>query len=154
MTDYFFDSSALAKRYLAERGSGWVRGLLNPSTNHIVWLAQITKVELASALARRVREGNLQTTSATTIRSQLLVDLQNEYLIVALSEQILEVATDLLFRYPLRAFDAIQLASALEAHQSVQRIGDIGITFVSNDQKLLSVAQQVGLPIEDPNAYP
>ena len=53
MSDYFFDSSALARRYLSEVGAVWVRGLVNPTAGHIVWIAEMTEVEIASALAAR-----------------------------------------------------------------------------------------------------
>jgi hypothetical protein len=31
VADYFADTSALAKRYISETGSAWVRGLLDPA---------------------------------------------------------------------------------------------------------------------------
>lgn len=31
MADYFFDSSALVKRYVRESGSGWVTSLFDPA---------------------------------------------------------------------------------------------------------------------------
>ncbi len=54
MTYFFFDSSALIKRYVTEKGTSWVR---ESSTNHgnRVFAAQITAVEIVSALARRNR---------------------------------------------------------------------------------------------------
>jgi uncharacterized protein len=37
MSDYFFDSSALVKRYLAELGTAWVRGLVDPTARNSIW---------------------------------------------------------------------------------------------------------------------
>lgn len=34
MSDYCFDSSALAERYLPEVGTAWVRGLIDPGAGH------------------------------------------------------------------------------------------------------------------------
>ena len=57
MTTYYFDTSALSKRYVQETGSAWVRAVLNPSAGHLLLTARITMVEIYSALARRKREG-------------------------------------------------------------------------------------------------
>lgn len=46
MADYFFDSSALAKAYVAETGTHWVRTLLD-------------EVEVVAALTRRFSVGDL-----------------------------------------------------------------------------------------------
>ncbi len=52
---YFFDRSALVKRYVAEVGSSWVNGIVDPGSGHTGVVARITGVELVSALARRQR---------------------------------------------------------------------------------------------------
>jgi hypothetical protein len=44
MAVYFFDSSALVKRYIAETGSGWVSGLTDPTAGNINFIAGITAV--------------------------------------------------------------------------------------------------------------
>ena len=52
MSAFFFDSSALAKRYAPEVGSGWVISLTDAASDHDILLAEITLVEVA-ALYRR-----------------------------------------------------------------------------------------------------
>lgn len=59
MAAYFFDSSALVKRYLSEAGSGRVIGLTDPAAGHRIYVSRITGVELVSALVRQARAGNL-----------------------------------------------------------------------------------------------
>ena len=59
MATFVFDSSALVKRYLDERGSEWVRRTLLPSSAHTVFVAQTTPVELIAAITRRQRSGAL-----------------------------------------------------------------------------------------------
>ena len=54
---YFFDSSALVKRYVAEIGSTWIESLIDPQTGNRLIIARITWVEVLSALARLQREG-------------------------------------------------------------------------------------------------
>ena len=55
MAAYFFDTSAIVKRYADERGSAWVQQLADPALNHSIYLARITEVEVTSAIIRRQR---------------------------------------------------------------------------------------------------
>jgi uncharacterized protein len=57
MNIYFFDSSALVKRYVPEPGTGWIQSLAMAGAGHQIFVARITWVEVLSALARRQREG-------------------------------------------------------------------------------------------------
>jgi hypothetical protein len=61
---YFFDSSALVKRYAQETGSAWVEVLTDPQAGHRLYLARITVVEVVAAVARRQRGGALSTADA------------------------------------------------------------------------------------------
>src|SRR5438270_11459436 len=58
MAAYFLDSSALVKRYAAETGTAWVKGLIDPAAGTLVLVARITGVETVAALARK-RKGDL-----------------------------------------------------------------------------------------------
>lgn len=55
MTDFYFDTSALLKRYVAENGSEWITSLVKDE-NNLIFTSAITTVEVAWALARRERE--------------------------------------------------------------------------------------------------
>ena len=59
MASYFVDTSALAKRYFAETGSGWLRAALDPATGCRTVVARATSVELVSAITRRERAGGV-----------------------------------------------------------------------------------------------
>jgi predicted nucleic acid-binding protein len=54
----------------------------------------------------------------------------------------------------LRAYDAVQLAAALELNHRWLAFGQGGITLVSADQELNAAAAVEGLPIEDPTLHP
>ena len=53
---HYFDASALAKRYVREIGSQSVRRLLAAG---VAATSRLSEVEVASAIARRAREGVL-----------------------------------------------------------------------------------------------
>ena len=52
MAVYFFDSSAIVKRYVREVGSAWVLGITDPAASHHLYVARIAGVEVVSALTR------------------------------------------------------------------------------------------------------
>ena len=55
MTTYFLDASAVVKRYLAEIGSDYILTIVDPSVPHTIILAEITRVEVAAAIAAVAR---------------------------------------------------------------------------------------------------
>ncbi len=65
MAAYFFDSSALVKRYATESGTEWVKALLSPAAGNRIYVARITEVETVAALARKKRGGHITPADAT-----------------------------------------------------------------------------------------
>lgn len=153
MTTYFLDSSALVKRYISESGSAWVRALAAPSTGNSVIVAEIARVEVVSAISRRRREGTLSTNQVNQVISDFRTDIATQYQIVELDEILYELASLLLLVYPLRAYDAMQLASAIKA-QLTFGFPPASVVFLSADEQLLDIARAEGLVTDNPNYYP
>lgn len=106
----YYDTSALVKQYLQETGSKLVLELLKSGEK--VYTASLTYAETHAAFSRRTREGRL--TRETTRRLALRFDKDWEsYDIVILSEDVLRLAREMLYRHSLRSADAIHLGSAL-----------------------------------------
>jgi predicted nucleic acid-binding protein len=64
-----------------------------------------------------------------------------------------EAAGELVGRHPLRAYDAIQLASALQAQANLTQAAGPLLTFIAADDNLLTVAQAEGLLTDNPNRH-
>jgi predicted nucleic acid-binding protein len=154
VTQYFLDSSALIKRYVVEPGTTWVRSLINHSSGNTAIIAQITQIEIVSGASRRVREGTLTPRTARAVR--LLIDrhVRREYVVIGLTPQVVRRAEDLLAVHPLRTYDAVQLASALESNTRLVAAGLSPVHFISADARLLVAATTEGLMTEDPHAHP
>ena len=56
MASYFFDTSALVKRYISEHGSAWVVSTCHRDAGHAILIGRVTSVELISALAEAYRQ--------------------------------------------------------------------------------------------------
>jgi len=67
---------------------------------------------------------------------------------------IVLLARDLLDRHPLRAYDAVQLASAIVANQALIAANLPPLVFVSADDRLNAVAATEGLAVDNPNLHP
>lgn len=131
----FFDSSALVKAYHREPGSTAVQALLREGD---VAIAHLTVAEIASALARRVREGGLHAADRDRAMTALTSDLEH-YRVVPLSRPVVRRACGLLTSHPLRASDAIQLASCLWLRD---RVGDLGEMVVHDDRLALAASAE------------
>lgn len=146
------DSSALVKRYLEEPGSEWVRSIAAESSSHAIIVAETTLVEVASALARQQRSGDITDMQRESRTSLFLADLERCE-IMALDRDITKSAMHCCHRFSLRAYDAIQLATALALQERLRSRKLPLLTFVSADKDLLAAAAMPDCHLEtvDPN---
>lgn len=153
MTTYYLDSSALVKRYVNETGSDWIQALCTSAVGHTLALAHIGLVELAAALAMKVRQGTLD----ATMRDALLRDVQHDataqYWLIDVDQGIVVRAMALTRIYKLRGYDAVHLASALFLRDTLQGYGLSAPVVLTADLELLDAAQAEGLLTEDPNQH-
>jgi predicted nucleic acid-binding protein len=153
VTAFFLDSSALIKRYITEQGTAWVRALCASAAGNSLLISAITPVEIISGVSRCRREGTVTLRAAQVIRLLQNRHLQREYRVIELAAPIIQRSQDLLEQHPLRAYDAIQLASALEANARLLAGGLAPLVFSSADSRLLGIAALVGLSTDDPVAH-
>jgi predicted nucleic acid-binding protein len=153
VTAFFLDTSAIVKRYLMERGSGWIITQTDPARSPLVYLADIARVEVAAAVTRRVRAGGLAAAAASVALANFRSDLQLQYRAVLISTPLLERAMSLAEKHALRGYDAVHLAAALEANSVGQALGLPALQLISADIELNSAAMSEGLAVDDPNAH-
>jgi uncharacterized protein len=131
MAPYFFDSSALVKRYINETGSHWVLKLCDPASNHDIVIAAIAGVEITAAITRRARSGSIHSADAAVLCHQLRLDLKTEYQIIEISAHIITAAMNLAQTQGLRSYDAVQLAAACTVNSLCIKNSLPSITLVS-----------------------
>ncbi|MEK6287662.1 MAG: type II toxin-antitoxin system VapC family toxin [Acidobacteriota bacterium] len=142
---WFADTSALVKRYVRESGSEWVRREIR---NHKVLIAQITPVEVAAALGKNLAKGKISEFSFYQARRRFLLHIkQHQYRIVQLSDRIIGEAMRLTSAHSLRAYDAVQLATALIAVGALDRSQFL---FITSDSNLEKASFKEGLPSINP----
>lgn len=151
---YYLDTSALIKRYVAETGSAWIRSLVDPTASNLLLTARLTIVEARSALARRKREASISDDDHVFAVGMLANHTFTQYHFVELEETVVYLAGDLLDHHPLRAYDAVQLASALMINSALIAAELPGLIFLTADDRLSSIAQIEDMACDNPNFYP
>lgn len=131
------DTSAFAKRYVAEPGSDRVMALCKRADSLVV--SVICLPELISTLSRLVRERKLAKADYRKLKGQAMADLADVD-ICQITPDVMVSAVSLLESYPLRAMDALHVACALAVETDM---------FVSADHRQLSAARKAGLKIVD-----
>lgn len=132
----YWDTSAIVPLLVEESASARVRRWLEDDAAIVTWAW--TRVELASAVERRAREGAIDRRQRRELMARI------EALRTAWDEVVDLLAVRsrallLLARHPLRAADAAQLAAAL-------LVADAGAcSFVCLDERLALAAEQEGL---------
>lgn len=144
MTSYYFDSSALVKRYAKEKGTAFSIGLMRPSAKNILYSSKITEIEGCSALARRRKGLTLTANQATKATMRFQRTFSRRFFSIDLTQTIIAEAIRLTNVYALRGYDAVQLATALEINQKRLRTKLTALTFVSADTELNKAAQSEG----------
>ena len=153
MAAYYADSSTLVKRHIPESGSAWFKALLAATAGHIFLTAQLSLVEVYSALNRRVREAAITPADYQRLTAKLLHVWSVDYEIINLTPLIIDDARTLLERYPLRAYDAVQLASALQARRMLLTASAAAPIFLAADNRLLVAARAEGFVTDNPNSH-
>lgn len=133
----FLDTSAFAKRYIAEQGSEKVLAVCQQAESLIV--SVICLPELISALSRLVREKKLTKAAYRQLKNEAMADMKDVD-ICQITPEVLASVVSLLEEHPLRAMDALHVACALIYQPDV---------FVSADHRQLSAARKAGIKVVD-----
>jgi predicted nucleic acid-binding protein len=150
---YFFDSSALVKRYVNETGSIWVEAITDPRSGAHVYVAAITGVEVIAALARKQKGNLVNQTDASAAISRFQHDFSNEYRIIDITDAVVSRSMAIARAHALRGYDAVQLGAALEINGRRITLGAGPLTLVTSDNELLTAAAAEGLLTDDPNNH-
>ena len=159
MANYYFDTSAIVKRYLMESGTGWVKQITDATDQlgyplHTIALSAVGVVEAVAAVAKRHRLGQLDQARRQAVINLFLTHTSREYKVISVRPRQIDLATYLVQRHPLRGYDAVHLATALVLRDQLVAARLPAPIFVAADANLCAVARAEGLPAENPNDYP
>ncbi|MBT8420575.1 MAG: type II toxin-antitoxin system VapC family toxin [Gammaproteobacteria bacterium] len=140
----YCDTSALLKLYIEETGSDtlgtWVAGADAVAVCRIAW------AEAHAALARRAREVPKDRSVIEAAKTALRLDWPH-YVVLEISQTVVERAGEYADTFALRGYDSIQLAAAFEAG----RITESVIDFACFDVRLNKAARILGMRVVGQN---
>ena len=153
MPVFYLDTSALAKRYVQEKGSEVVDELFDRlQDTDFLTISLLAVVELKSVFKRLVKGRLLRETQMAMLLSEFSSDQTVISEVVEVDTQLLEAAALILDRHSLKAGDAIHLACILRL-KGMAPAADV-IVFTS-DGELSAACMVEGLEVlnpEDDNA--
>lgn len=127
---------------MPEQGQDAVRALRQ------ITISALAQVEVAAAFWRKRRTGELSVNGAYVLAAEFAGDVRGtdrvrpRFTLVGVDDAVLAAAARLVARHPLRAYDAVQLATALAVTGRVP-----GTRFVSFDTQLNAAAATEGLQL-------
>lgn len=134
----YLDASALVKRYVEERGTTQVARAIRAA--EIAGTSIITRAEIAAALSKAVRVGALHPDGANLARAKFHRDWPS-LIRIQTTEALIAYADELAWGLGLRAYAAVQLASASVWRDTLEE----EITVATFDRRLWEAARQQGL---------
>lgn len=134
----FCDTSALIKLYIKEDGSEAVTAKLIESEG--VAVCRIAWAEAMAAFSRRVRDVPEDAAVIEQAKAALAQDWPN-FIVMEVTQQLVERAGDYADTFALRGYDSVQLASAFE----VGRVTESPIYFACFDTRLNKAASVLGM---------
>ncbi len=148
MAFYFLDTSALVKLYVEEPGTDRLLPLVDNHLENRFAVLTISAVEIRSAIRRRQRAGDLDDSAATAILESVQAHLETRFMRQAINDTVIDAALEMIDRYALRAYDAVQLAGCLVLCAMTAE----AFTFVCADHRLLGAARSEQLTVLNPAA--
>ena len=136
----YFDTSILVKSYINEPGSSQARSLLR---RYKCLTSDISRVEAMSAISNRLGLEQLTKRAFEAISARMVSD-RRRWEIVLVSDAVLDRAEEVIRISPIKALDAIHIASALVFKADSR----VPILFISADQRQLNAAAVCGLQVE------
>ena len=156
MYHFYFDASALAKRYTEETGSDKVDYLFgNVPLNRLKCLI-IGAAEVFWICVRKKNDGRItlyEFTHAVANLNREVTSGTSDLCIESVPDALVWASLNFVETYSLNSVDAIVLGSALETATELRRIDDT-LVLVASDQRLLRAASNEGLLIFNPEIDP
>jgi predicted nucleic acid-binding protein len=134
----FCDTSALIKLYVDEDQSDRMK--VTEREADMIGVCRIAYAEAMAAFSRRQREEPSDAALIEKSKHKLSTDW-NEFVVVEITQPLVELAADLAETFALRGYDSVQLAGA----RTLQQTAGESLQFACFDQRLSKAAAVLGM---------
>ncbi len=153
MNFFFFDASALAKRYHTEPGSDVVNHLLDDLLSQAperISVSPLIVAETVSVLNRVHNSGRISTRVFKQATARILLEA-GDMDFQSIGDQAILQSITLITRHNINSADALHLHQALNLNSLLHPLAH-AVILVTADQRLLRAAKAEGLLTMDPEA--
>ena len=148
MSCYFFDSSALVKRYHAESGTLKIKKIFKQDGVSFL-ISRLTATEVVSVFTKKVRERLMDIYKHDSLCSRFFDDLDKILIVLPIEDAHYVQAEDIISKHgkerSIKTLDALQLSVAISAKQALDNL-----FFVCTDKALCEIAEKEQLKVINP----
>lgn len=142
MKYYFFDTSALVKRYHKETGSEKVDKIFDSEERTII-ISNLAITEIISAFNKKRIKREISKEDMDLVLSRFFSDVIEDFVVLGLEDIHIKLSIELILKHDIRTLDSLQLSIALG-------IKEFNLIFVSADSDLCKVAKKEDFQVINP----
>lgn len=149
---FYFDASALAKRYIEEVGSDKIDFLFENVPLWRLLCLTVGAAEVFWICIGKRNDGRInvnQFTQSTGHLEHEIINNQSDFRTISVPDSLVWNSMNLIETHSINSVDALVLRSALDIATELRRAGD-RLVLVASDQRLLRAARAEGLQIFNP----
>ncbi|MDE0087873.1 MAG: type II toxin-antitoxin system VapC family toxin [Candidatus Poribacteria bacterium] len=154
---FYYDASALVKRYLLEIGSNKVNFLFaNTSLGYFRCLA-IGAAEVLSICVRKRNDKRITQYDFNHAVANLnleIIDATSDFKTISIPNSLIWASLNLIDKHSINSVDAMVLRSALDVAIELHNTSGDKLVLVASDQRLLRAARDEGLLVFNPETDP
>jgi len=148
MATFYFDTSAVVKRYHKELGTD-VLDKIFELKEHGFAASFWTLLEFIVAFSTRKRRGQLSREAFNMTVSRFLRDVLERFTIISVNDEIVASAIPLAIRHALPSADCLQLAGAINLKRALQPARE-KLVLLCSDKDLCKAAREEGIEYINP----
>lgn len=148
MPIFYFDTSAIVKRYYREAGSDVLDKIFELKERSFA-VSFWAVLEFVVALSAKMRRKEISQEAFNAAISRFLKDLLDMFTIIEVSNELVAGAIPLAVKYSLPSSDCLQLASVLHLERILVPMGE-KVVFICADKDLCRASEREGINCIDP----
>jgi predicted nucleic acid-binding protein len=147
MVTFYFDTSAIVKRYHKEIGSDVLDRIFELKVGFVTSLWTI--LEFIVAFSFMVRRKELSRETFNTVISLFLKEVLDMFIITSVNDELIASATLMATKHPLPSADCLQLASVKSLSSALELVKE-RVVLVCSDKELCKAAKKEGIEFINP----
>ncbi|MCS4542324.1 MAG: type II toxin-antitoxin system VapC family toxin [Euryarchaeota archaeon] len=148
MATFYFDTSAIVKRYRKEIGSEILDKIFERK-EHAFTISFWSVLEFIVAFSTRMRREGLSREAFNAVVSRFLKDVLDRFAITTVNDELVASATPLAVEHALPSADCLQLASVIHMKKALEPIKE-ELILICSDKELCRAAEKEGIEFIDP----